>query len=117
MESDFFPARLRELREAVGLTQPQLAEKVGISPRQVSRLETGAQTATWPTVVALAQALGVDCTAFTQPPASETGTRPRGRPRKEAPGATHNSGSSSKTTTAMSEQKNSTSAKRRKRKE
>jgi transcriptional regulator with XRE-family HTH domain len=84
-EAAWFGGRLRELREAAGLTQPQLAERVGISTRQVSRLETGEQVATWPTVLALAKALGVDCTAFTTPPAAEAAaTRPRGRPRRAA---------------------------------
>jgi transcriptional regulator with XRE-family HTH domain len=80
-EATWLGARLRELREAAGLTQPQLAQHVGISTRQVSRLETGEQVATWPTVLALANALGVDCTAFTTPPAAAaTAPRSRGRP-------------------------------------
>jgi transcriptional regulator with XRE-family HTH domain len=86
-EADWFGGRLRELREAEGLTQPQLAERVGISTRQVSRLETGEQVATWPTVLALAKAMGVDCNAFTRPPAAEAAApRGRGRPRSAPAG-------------------------------
>ena len=33
--------RLRELREQLHMTQTQLAERTGISPRQISRIERG----------------------------------------------------------------------------
>lgn len=33
--------RLRELREAAGLTQAQLAERIGVGQRQVSKIESG----------------------------------------------------------------------------
>ena len=65
------------------MTQPQLADRVGISTRQVSRLETGEQVATWPTVLALAKALGVSRDAFATKPSAEAAPRSRGRPRKE----------------------------------
>lgn len=32
---------LRELREAIGLTQEQLAERIGVGQRQVSKIERG----------------------------------------------------------------------------
>jgi transcriptional regulator with XRE-family HTH domain len=100
MDAAHFAGRLKELREAAGLTQKELAEKIGTSVRNVSRLETGAQEATWPTVIALCQALNATCDAFLQPPAVEVEPhrgrppqareqaaepapkRPRGRPRK-----------------------------------
>jgi transcriptional regulator with XRE-family HTH domain len=69
MGAEWFPGRLRELREAAGLTQPQLAERVGITTRQISRLETGVQMATWATVLALAKVLGVTSEAFNVEPA------------------------------------------------
>jgi len=81
MDAQAFGARLRELREGAGLTQQQLAEAIGSTVRNISRLETGAQEATWPTVLKLCQALGVECTAFTQPPADPEPSG-RGRPRK-----------------------------------
>jgi len=34
-------SRLRELREATGLTQAQLAERIGVGQRQVSKIEHG----------------------------------------------------------------------------
>lgn len=33
--------QLRELREAIGLTQKELAERIGIGQRQVSKIERG----------------------------------------------------------------------------
>lgn len=33
--------RLRELREEAGLTQAQLAERIGVGQRQVSKIESG----------------------------------------------------------------------------
>ena len=33
--------RLRELREAAGLTQEQLAQRIGVGQRQVSKIESG----------------------------------------------------------------------------
>jgi transcriptional regulator with XRE-family HTH domain len=79
-----FGARLKELREAAGLTQKALAEKVGMALRSISRFETGEREPEWSGVQALAEALGVDCLAFAQEPAD----RPppgRGRPPKSAP--------------------------------
>ncbi len=82
MNPTAFPGRLRELREGAGLTQEQLAEKLGTTVRNISRLETGAQEPTWPTVLALAQAFGVTCEAFCQQPAALPPNR-RGRPPKK----------------------------------
>lgn len=33
--------RLRELREEIGLTQAQLGERIGVSQRQISKIEHG----------------------------------------------------------------------------
>jgi transcriptional regulator with XRE-family HTH domain len=50
-------------------------------------LEQGRRKPSWETVLALAKALGVDCTAFTIEPAAEAAApRSRGRPRKDAKG-------------------------------
>ena len=38
--------RMKRLREAAGLTQRELAEKIGYSQVSVSRMETGEQTIT-----------------------------------------------------------------------
>lgn len=90
-----FGSRLRALRERAGLTQPGLAEKAGCNKFTVAKLERGTQEPAWPLVLALAKALGVECTAFiaeetlasaaqvvTQESASDAGQRPRGRPAK-----------------------------------
>jgi transcriptional regulator with XRE-family HTH domain len=78
----WFAGRLRELREAAGWTQDQLAERVGVKREAVARWEAGKREPGWSNVLALAEALGVDCTAFTQAPARRTAAGP-GRPRKE----------------------------------
>jgi transcriptional regulator with XRE-family HTH domain len=73
-----FGHRLRELREAAGMTQIQLAERSGMHRQGIAKLELGEREPTWATVQALAAALGVDCTAF-----QDQGERPSGQ--KAAP--------------------------------
>jgi transcriptional regulator with XRE-family HTH domain len=78
-----FGARLRELRIGANLTQQQLAEHAGVKRDAVARWENGIREPGWFNVVALAEALGVDCRAFLEEPAR----RPqigRGRPPKSA---------------------------------
>src|SRR5262245_29005878 len=84
MSAKWFAARLKELREGAGLTQPQLAEKAGLSKAGVADLEQGRREPSWATAVALAEALGVDCGAFLEAPADRPQTG-RGRPPKPAP--------------------------------
>jgi transcriptional regulator with XRE-family HTH domain len=79
-----FAGRLRELRESAGLTQGQLAEQVGTTVRTISRLETGTQEPTWPTVLKLSDVLGVSCEAFKEEP-SDSQPKGRGRPPKAVP--------------------------------
>jgi transcriptional regulator with XRE-family HTH domain len=83
-----FAAKLKNRREAAGMTQEQLARRTGLHLGAIFKLEQGAREPTWSTVQKLAAALGVDCTAFAEsitlpsedePPAPK---RPRGRPRK-----------------------------------
>ena len=87
MVSETFAGRLRELREAAGLTTYALAKRCGLTKQALYRLEEGSNEPTWQTVQRLASALGVDCTAFSdptlQPPEAEP-SRPRGRPTKGA---------------------------------
>jgi transcriptional regulator with XRE-family HTH domain len=59
-----FGERLKELREAAGLTQPELAERAGLNRFGIAKLEQGVREPTWATVQALAKALGVRCSAF-----------------------------------------------------
>jgi transcriptional regulator with XRE-family HTH domain len=84
MPETAFGERLRELREKVEMSQKTLADKAGLSIRQVSRMETGDQRPSWDTVLALADALGVDCNAFNVTGVTGATTakpRSRGRPR------------------------------------
>ena len=79
-----FAARLRELREAAGLSRKQLATKAGMrSEAGIRNLEQGIRSPGWDTVLALAEALGVDCTAFTAEPEEREPAKP-GRPAKPA---------------------------------
>jgi transcriptional regulator with XRE-family HTH domain len=93
----WFAGRLRELREAAGLTQEQLAERVGVKREAIARWEANRREPGWSNVVALARALGVNCLAFLQEPAAapapikgrprkgpteDKPKRPRGRPKK-----------------------------------
>jgi transcriptional regulator with XRE-family HTH domain len=58
-EGLLFGARLRELRIARGLTQPEIAQRVGTSASNISDLERGIKVPTLTTVARLADAL--DC--------------------------------------------------------
>lgn len=62
-----FGARLRQLRKSAGLTQAQLGERVGVVYQEIARLERGDNEPTWPTVIRLADALGVDVGEFREP--------------------------------------------------
>jgi transcriptional regulator with XRE-family HTH domain len=77
-----FAGQLKRLREAAGLTQQQLAERAGLHGFTVAKLEQAVQEPTWPTVLALARALGVEVGAFVNGQAGEAVPRPRRRPRK-----------------------------------
>jgi transcriptional regulator with XRE-family HTH domain len=80
MEDGQFGLQLKQLRQAAGLTQPQLAAKAGLSKAGVADLEQGRNDPSWATVTKLAAALGVDCRAFQETPTVKPASR--GRPRK-----------------------------------
>ncbi len=81
-----FAARLKQLREAAGLTQHQLAEKARLHYMSVSRLERGVRDPSWETVQLLAEALGTTCTAFEGTVAGRPPAAPAmGRPKKGEP--------------------------------
>jgi transcriptional regulator with XRE-family HTH domain len=62
-----FGVRLKELRLAKDLSQAKLADAAGVSLSVVFKAEQGVSCdPPWSTVQALAEALGVDCTAFTE---------------------------------------------------
>jgi transcriptional regulator with XRE-family HTH domain len=78
-----FGTKLKQLREAAGLTQGELANQAGMHKFGIAKLEQGTREPSWETVQALAKALRVDCTAFATN-GVETNVSPRGRPRKDA---------------------------------
>ena len=77
--------RIRELREGAGLSREQMADAASVSIRAVVQWELGEREPGWFNMLALCKALGVDCTAFIQPPAARPPAGP-GRPRKEPAG-------------------------------
>jgi DNA-binding XRE family transcriptional regulator len=82
-----FHLKLRELREAKGVTQAQLAESAGLSKGGIADLEQGRRKPTLETAQKLARALGVSCTAFDEQqgePVADESKRGRGRPAKPA---------------------------------
>ncbi len=54
-----FGKRVRELRTGIGMTQPQLAEAIGMSVEWVRRIEKGGASPSFETITALAKALNV----------------------------------------------------------
>lgn len=51
---------IKERREELGMTQTELAKKVGLTPSMISKLESGAVSPSALTLMSLAQVL--DCT-------------------------------------------------------
>jgi transcriptional regulator with XRE-family HTH domain len=77
-----FGKKLKELREGRGWTQEELAQKTGISRTSLARMETDAQVPSWPSVFALASALGVASDTFPDVAKSLRGTEKRPPPKK-----------------------------------
>jgi len=61
-----FAEKLRELREAAGLTEAALAERAGVAYTAYREWATGRRAASFAAVVKLAKALGTDCSAFAE---------------------------------------------------
>jgi transcriptional regulator with XRE-family HTH domain len=59
-----FAERLQTLREAAGLTVPELARKSGLGQQAFAELERGEHEPSWDLVRRLAHALGVSVAAF-----------------------------------------------------
>jgi len=77
-----FGKRLKQLREAAGLTQEGLARAAGLSTSAVARIEQRGKDPAWSTVQRLARALGVALSAFETEVEEEPAHR--GRPPKPA---------------------------------
>ena len=73
-------ANVHARRVLAGLTQQQLAELADVDLRFLQRIERGAGVPSFPTVVALADALGANMGELFEP-AEPTPAR-RGRPRR-----------------------------------
>ncbi len=65
-------ARIKELRRQTGLTQEQLAERVGLDSRHLSRLEVGRHFPSLISLERIAAALDVPLVAFFQFPGDES---------------------------------------------
>ncbi|WP_257309729.1 helix-turn-helix domain-containing protein [Geothrix fuzhouensis] len=52
--------RIARQRRAAGLTQAELAEKVGVQPETISRLETGKRTVSLRVVATISESLGLE---------------------------------------------------------
>ncbi|MBY0512555.1 MAG: helix-turn-helix domain-containing protein [Gemmataceae bacterium] len=59
-----FAERLRELREASGLSQYALAKRSGVTKQAISLLERGDNEPSWVSVRKLARGLGVSVSEF-----------------------------------------------------
>jgi transcriptional regulator with XRE-family HTH domain len=85
MRCEWFGPRLKELRTKAMLTQGQLAELTQgrVSRGGIANLEQGLRLPGWDSVLALAEALEVNVSAFAQEPANIGPTSP-GRPKVAA---------------------------------
>jgi putative transcriptional regulator len=71
--------RLREARTAAGLTQQQLADRLGVDQAVIARWETGVQEPRVRAAVRLSEVLGTTANAL-WPPDHESGAAPLERP-------------------------------------
>lgn len=61
--------RIRELRGERGLSQEQLAERAGLHPKHMPRIEGGLANVTIATMVAISRALGISMDGLFAPTA------------------------------------------------
>jgi transcriptional regulator with XRE-family HTH domain len=81
-EAEWFAVRLKELREAAGWTQQELATRAKLHRMGVAQLEMGRRKPAWETVLALCEALGVKCDVFAEEPGKR---HAGGRPLRRQP--------------------------------
>lgn len=80
-----FADKLRQLRDAAGLTQEQMAARSGINLWTIRGYEQGRREPNWKGVLSLAKALNVAAEVFSECDESSTeeqSARPRGRPSR-----------------------------------
>jgi transcriptional regulator with XRE-family HTH domain len=73
--------RISELRERAGLSQAEVAEKLGTTVSNYQRIEHGLQNTTLAMVLKISHIIGVEPIEILAPPKSRRRRR-RGRPRK-----------------------------------
>jgi transcriptional regulator with XRE-family HTH domain len=105
--SQTFAVKLKQLREAAGISQLELATRAGMNQFTVAKLEQGQREPSLQTAQALARALGVSLSAFdgvvfgdARPDQSAAKPKP-GRPRKGARAASDQGGPSGEETPAV----------------
>jgi transcriptional regulator with XRE-family HTH domain len=80
-----FADKLRQLRDAAGLTQEQMAERSGITLWTIRGYEQGRRDPNWKGMLSLAKALNVAAEVFCECDEStpeKQSARPRGRPSR-----------------------------------
>lgn len=78
---------LRAALSAIGLSQRQLALRLGVGENYVSRLAAGRGTPSWETACRIADAAGVSLDAFRLPPDEDPTRKPKKRKRTQAAAA------------------------------
>lgn len=81
MEPEWFAGRLRELREAAGLSQQDLSDKSGVKLGTLRDIEQGVSFPGWDKAIAIAKALKIDVGELAKRPAEHPPPK-RGRPKK-----------------------------------
>ena len=55
---------IKQVRKKQGLTQTELAQKINVDPKYISRLETGNSTPSLPVVIKISEVLKTDISKF-----------------------------------------------------
>ena len=66
-EAERVGTRIKKIREAQGISQPELAEMVGLTPSRISQYEQGQRKPKPPLLKSIADALGVSVLALNDP--------------------------------------------------
>jgi transcriptional regulator with XRE-family HTH domain len=78
-----FPARMRELREKAGMTQRDLAQRLGVFQTATSKWELGQTQPSHEDLLALCGIFGVTPSDLFTEPRTVSAKRGRGRPKKQ----------------------------------
>lgn len=61
---ELFGKRLKEIRKSSGLSQAELASKIGVDEKYISRLETSTSTPSFAMIIKLSDTLNTDIESF-----------------------------------------------------